>query len=83
MIFYISDDPRLVSARQKDFFVDILDERRHTNDLTWALHQREVPTYKYNKPRTPSELKEHVLKSDRVKYAVEKVMKRGIACNLL
>lgn len=69
----LKDDPRLVSARQKDFFVDILDERRHTSDVSWSLRQREVPEYKYNKPRSPAQIKKDVLNSDRVKYAVEKV----------
>ena len=62
-----------MSSRQKDFFVDILDERRHTSDVSWSLRQREVPAYKYNKPRSPAEVKQDVLNSDRVKYAVEKV----------
>ncbi|KAH3844317.1 hypothetical protein DPMN_086575 [Dreissena polymorpha] len=70
----IKDDPRLVSARQKDFFVDILDDRRHTSDLAWSLRQRDEPKYQYNKPRSPAEVKGHVLKSDRVKYAIEKTM---------
>ncbi|KAL4237809.1 hypothetical protein ACF0H5_002521 [Mactra antiquata] len=73
----IKDDPRLVSARQKDFFVDIIDERRHTSDIGWALRQREVPAYKYNKARSPAEIKNDVLKSDRVKYAVEKIMEES------
>lgn len=69
----LKDDPRLVSARQKDFFVDILDERRNTSDVSWALRQREVPAYKYNEPRSPAEVKQDVLNSDRVKFAVEKI----------
>lgn len=73
IIFLLKDDPRLVSARQKDFFVDILDERRHTSDLSWSFRQREVPQYKYNEPRSPAQIKQDVLNSDRVKYAVEKV----------
>ena len=68
------DDPRLVSAKQKDFFEDILEDRRHTSDVKWAMRTRDEPQYKYNKPRTPPQIKDQVLKSDRVKYAAEKVL---------
>lgn len=72
-VWILKDDPRLVSAKQKDFFEDILEDRRHTSDIKWAMRTRDVPLYKYNKPRSPVQINEHVLKSDRVKYAVEKV----------
>lgn len=71
-----------MSARQKDFFVDILDERHHTSDIGWALRHREVPAYKYNKPRSSAEIKKHVLESDRVKYAVEKVSDLGSSTSM-
>ena len=62
-----------MSAKQKDFFEDILEDRRHTSDIKWAMRTRDVTRYKYNKPRKPAEIKDHVLKSDRVKYAAEQV----------
>jgi glycerone phosphate O-acyltransferase len=68
-----SDNPRLVSARQKDIYEDILEDRRHTSDVFWSLRTREEPVYKYNKPRTPDDIRKHVMHSDRVKYAVEQV----------
>ena len=74
IVHVLVDDPRLVSARQKDFYVDILDDRRNTSDIAWSLRTRDVPAYKYNKPRSPNELKTHVLQSDRVKYAIDKVI---------
>ncbi|XP_063426368.1 dihydroxyacetone phosphate acyltransferase-like [Mytilus trossulus] len=67
------DNPRLVSARQKDIYEDILEDRRHSSDVVWSFRTREEPKYKYNKPRTPDEIRKHVMHSDRVKYAVEKV----------
>ena len=63
-----------MSAKQKDFFEDILEDRRHTSDIKWAMRTRDVTRYKYNKPRTPAEINAYVLKSDRVKYAAEKVL---------
>lgn len=67
------DNPRLVSARQKDIYEDILEDRRHTSDVVWSLRTREEPVYKYNKPRTPGDIRKDVMHSDRVKYAVEQV----------
>jgi len=73
---YIPDLPKDVStlAPYKDGYTDILDERRHTSDLTFMSRPRvEVPQYKYQTPRSPEEIKQHVLTSDRVKYTVERV----------
>jgi glycerone phosphate O-acyltransferase len=67
------DDPKLVSGKRKDIFEDILEDRRTSSDAKWAWHTRDVPVYKYNKPRSPEEIKKHVLHSDRVKYAIEQV----------
>ncbi|KAL5007949.1 hypothetical protein ScPMuIL_013530 [Solemya velum] len=69
------DNPKLISAKHKDIFEDILEERRHTSDIRWVTRSREIPTYKYNKPRTSLEIKQNVRASDRVKYAVEEVCK--------
>ncbi len=72
----VSDEPVDVSnlARHKDGFVDILDERRHASDFKYCVRTRSgVPVYKYCTPRTPDEVKEHVINSDRVKYRVEMV----------
>jgi len=61
-------------ASYKDGYSDILDERRHTSDLTFMSRARvDVPEYKYRTPRSPEEIKQHVLKSDRVKYTIERV----------
>ena len=61
-------------APYKDGFHDILDERRHTSDFTFMSRARvDVPYYKHRIARTPDEIKEHVLNSDRVKYTVERV----------
>ena len=72
----VSDWPKDVStlAPYKDGYTDILDERRHTSDVTFISRTRvDVPEYKYRVPRSPEEIKQHVLKSDRVKYTVERV----------
>ncbi|XP_059144177.1 dihydroxyacetone phosphate acyltransferase-like [Physella acuta] len=65
------DDPKLVSAKQKDMFEDILEERRLNSDLRYCCKTRDEPQFKLNKPRTPAQLKEHVMASDRVQYAIE------------
>jgi len=72
----VSDLPKDVStlAPYKDGYTDILDERRHTSDLTFMSRARvDVPEYKYRVPRSAEEIKQHVLRSDRVKYTVERV----------
>jgi len=72
----VSDWPKDVStlAPYKDGYTDILEERRHTSDFTFMTRSREdVPHYKYRVPRSPEEIRQHVLTSDRVKYTVERV----------
>jgi glyceronephosphate O-acyltransferase len=75
-VIFSSDPPRDVStmAPYKDGFHDILDERRRTSDMSFMTRTRsDVPQYKHCIPRTPEEIKKHVLDSDRVKYTVERV----------
>lgn len=67
------DDPKLVSSKHKDVYEDILEERRHSSDFVFCSRTREIPKFRLNKPRTPQQIKDHVLKSDRVQYAVEQV----------
>ena len=71
--FFFLDDPKLVSARQKDMFEDILEDRRHSSDLRYSLKTRDVTMFKLNKPRAPMQIKEHVMKSDRVNFAIDQV----------
>uniref|UniRef100_A0A0B6ZSK3 Phospholipid/glycerol acyltransferase domain-containing protein n=2 Tax=Arion vulgaris TaxID=1028688 RepID=A0A0B6ZSK3_9EUPU len=65
------DDPKLVSQRQKDMFEDILEERRSNSDARYSLKTRDVPVFKFNKSRTPAQIIEHVMNSDRVQFAIE------------
>lgn len=68
------DNPKHVSERHKDMYEDILDDRRSSSDLRWSTRTREdVPTYRYNTPRAPVDIKKHVLKSKRVQYVLEKL----------
>lgn len=61
-------------ARFKEMYEDIMEERRHTSDLKYSLKQRkDVPQYKHCHPRSSSDIKKHVLKSERVRYVVEKI----------
>ena len=75
-IIFILDEPTHVSSMTmyKDGYVDILDCRRGLSDIKYSLKPRpDVPSYKYNHPRTPAQLKQDVIKSDRVSYAIEQV----------
>ena len=65
----------MVSARQKDMFEDILEDRRISSDLRYSLKTRDVTTFKLNKPRGPAQIKEHVMQSDRVNFAIDQVNK--------
>lgn len=67
------DDPKLVSAKQKDDYVDLLDDRRTSSDFRYSTRTRDIPKYKYNKERSLQALRQDVISSDRVKYAVEQV----------
>ncbi|BFZ06861.1 hypothetical protein BsWGS_09899 [Bradybaena similaris] len=75
MIQYVThfaiDDPKLISQRQKDMFEDILEERRLISDLRYSIKTRDVPVFKFNKSRTPAQIKEHVMNSDRVQFAID------------
>ncbi|XP_041353504.1 dihydroxyacetone phosphate acyltransferase-like isoform X2 [Gigantopelta aegis] len=71
---HLGDDPKFVSAKQKDIFTDCLDDRRHSSDLKWSFRPIDTATsFKQVTPRTPEEIKQHVMNSDRVKYTVEQV----------
>ena len=69
-------------TKHKDGYEDILDERRRNGDLRWLLKTRDVPTYKYNHPRTPQQIREHVIQSDRVKYTVEQVRMTSLSSHV-
>ena len=73
---WLTDEPKDVStmAQYKDGYEDIVEARRQFSDLKYILKKKkDVPQYKYSKPRTPVELSQNVLNSDRVKYAIETV----------
>lgn len=57
-----------------DTFVDVLDDRRKTQDFFWANKPWEAPVCRYSKFRLPGEIKESVLKSYRVKNAIKEVI---------
>ncbi|KAK3576753.1 hypothetical protein CHS0354_014566 [Potamilus streckersoni] len=71
-----TDDPKLV-LQNKRIFSGQLDDRTSSSDFHYSTRVRDVKTYKYKKPRSPKDIKDHVMQSDRVKYAVEKVMEES------
>uniref|UniRef100_A0A3B5MYM8 Glyceronephosphate O-acyltransferase n=1 Tax=Xiphophorus couchianus TaxID=32473 RepID=A0A3B5MYM8_9TELE len=65
-------DPML---KKRDDFEDILEERRNTSDLRYALRCYTPALYKGLTPCTASELKTMVLQSDQLLYVINQVSK--------
>ncbi|XP_030855184.1 dihydroxyacetone phosphate acyltransferase [Strongylocentrotus purpuratus] len=58
----------------QDNHEDILDPRRKGSDIRFALQTlRGVPEYKYINQQTPKEVKEQVLKSQRLRHVIEQL----------
>ncbi|XP_032442076.1 dihydroxyacetone phosphate acyltransferase isoform X2 [Xiphophorus hellerii] len=69
---YSHRDPML---KKRDDFEDILEERRNTSDLRYALRCYTPALYKGLTPCTASELKTMVLQSDQLLYVINQVSK--------
>ncbi|XP_043962101.1 dihydroxyacetone phosphate acyltransferase isoform X4 [Gambusia affinis] len=68
--------------KKRDDFEDILEERRNTSDLRYALRCYTPALYKGLTPCTVSELKTMVLQSDQLLYVINQVSKEtGTATN--
>uniref|UniRef100_A0A8C6KMB8 Glyceronephosphate O-acyltransferase n=1 Tax=Nothobranchius furzeri TaxID=105023 RepID=A0A8C6KMB8_NOTFU len=65
-------DPML---KKRDDFEDILEERRHSSDLRYALKCYTPVLYKGLSPCRASELKSMVLQSDQLQYVINQVSK--------
>lgn len=59
--------------KKRDDFEDILEERRNTSDLRYALRCYTPALYKGLTPCTASELKTMVLQSDQLLYVINQV----------
>lgn len=69
---YTHRDPML---KKRDDFEDILEERRNSSDLRYALRCYTPVVYKGVTPCTPSMLKSMVLQSDQIHYVINQVSK--------
>ncbi|XP_005803498.1 dihydroxyacetone phosphate acyltransferase isoform X2 [Xiphophorus maculatus] len=69
---YSHRDPML---KKRDDFEDILEERRNTSDLRYALRCYTPALYKGLTPCTASQLKTMVLQSDQLLYVINQVSK--------
>uniref|UniRef100_A0A1A8FGN3 Glyceronephosphate O-acyltransferase n=1 Tax=Nothobranchius korthausae TaxID=1143690 RepID=A0A1A8FGN3_9TELE len=69
---YLHRDPML---KKRDDFEDILEERRHSSDLRYALKCYTPVLYKGLSPCRASELKSMVLQSDQLQYVINQVSK--------
>ncbi|GBM31311.1 Dihydroxyacetone phosphate acyltransferase [Araneus ventricosus] len=54
-------------------FIDILEDRRKTSDIGWALKTWNVPPCRYSFKRTPEDIKKHVLSSEKIKSVIKQV----------
>uniref|UniRef100_A0A8C6KMC5 Glyceronephosphate O-acyltransferase n=1 Tax=Nothobranchius furzeri TaxID=105023 RepID=A0A8C6KMC5_NOTFU len=61
--------------KKRDDFEDILEERRHSSDLRYALKCYTPVLYKGLSPCRASELKSMVLQSDQLQYVINQVSK--------
>ncbi|XP_061563418.1 dihydroxyacetone phosphate acyltransferase [Cololabis saira] len=71
-VVYSHRDPML---KKRDDFEDILEERRHSSDLRYALRCYTPVLYKELTPCKASELKSLVLQSDQLLYVIKQVSK--------
>ncbi|XP_048386812.1 dihydroxyacetone phosphate acyltransferase isoform X1 [Stegostoma tigrinum] len=60
---------------KRDGFEDLMEERRHSSDLRYAMRCYTPVVYKDLVPRTPSALRSIVLKSDQVQYVIRQLSK--------
>ncbi|GFT01626.1 dihydroxyacetone phosphate acyltransferase [Nephila pilipes] len=56
-----------------DNFIDILNDRRQTSDIGWALKSWNVPPCRYSLKRTPEQIKKHVLSSNKIKAIIKQI----------
>ncbi|XP_054910197.1 dihydroxyacetone phosphate acyltransferase isoform X1 [Poeciliopsis prolifica] len=70
---YTHREPML---KKRDDFEDILEERRNTSDLRYALRCYTPTLYKGLTPCTASELKTMVLQSDQLLYVINQISKQ-------
>ncbi|XP_023120049.2 dihydroxyacetone phosphate acyltransferase isoform X2 [Amphiprion ocellaris] len=76
---YTHRDPML---KKRDDFEDILEERRNSSDLRYALRCYIPVLYKELTPCKASELKSMVLQSDQLRYVINQVCKEtGMAAD--
>lgn len=58
---------------KRERFEDLMEERRQSSDLRYAMRCYTPVVYKDLVPRTPSALRSVVLKSDPVQYVIKQV----------
>ncbi|XP_067840194.1 dihydroxyacetone phosphate acyltransferase isoform X2 [Heptranchias perlo] len=64
-----------MTLNKRDGFEDLMEERRHSSDLRYAMRCYTPVVYKDLVPRTPSALRSVVLKSDQVQYVIKQLSK--------
>ncbi|XP_041043885.1 dihydroxyacetone phosphate acyltransferase [Carcharodon carcharias] len=64
-----------MTLNKRDGFEDLMEERRHSSDLRYAMRCYTPVVYKDLVPRTPSALRSIVLKSDQVQYVIKQLSK--------
>lgn len=61
------------TSKKRDDFEDILEERRQSSDLRYAMKCFNPVVYKGLSPCKPSAIKTTVLQSDQVQYVIRQV----------
>lgn len=73
-----SSPPSCKKAHSSQEYIDLLDQRRKSSDLRWAVREwKSVGNYKYGTPMTREEVFDRVMQSDRVKHTINQVRKRA------
>lgn len=73
---YLHAKQRDPALKKRDDFEDILEERRNSSDLKYALKCYMPVLYKGVTPCKPSMIKTMVLQSEQLRYVVAEVRKR-------
>ncbi|XP_054717047.1 dihydroxyacetone phosphate acyltransferase-like [Uloborus diversus] len=60
-----------------DMFIDILEERRKTSDIRWATKTWDVSPCKFSLKRTPQEIKDSVLNSEKIDAVIKEISKEN------
>lgn len=71
--FFICSQQKELTSKKRDEFEDILEERRLSSDLRYAMKCYTPVIYKGLSPCKPNAIKSAVLQSEQVQYVIKQV----------